>query len=541
MPAVQSSARQKLQPLFHPQTASATPSSIATGERSSIAPDRLRITGRSSLASSFVDKLSAWKSGKVIKLRVQHKVYRIEGRFLLHSSTSVGQDVSNMKSSVYIETLGCQMNVADTERASTHLRAAGYDITESVGNADVILFNTCSVRARAAQKVFTRIDAVRRMGGRGREPLIGIMGCVAQLEGESIFDHAAVKLIVGTRATDRLPMLIERVLGGENHAIDLGERLEGESWAVSTAERHSPYVAFVPIIEGCNKFCTYCIVPFSRGRERSRKAKEVVEEIVSLKDKGFSEVHLIGQNVNSYRPTIEEGLEGFEGATPFSRLLRAVAATGMERIKFTTSFPRDFHADIVTALDEHENLCDWVHLPVQSGSDRILRAMRRGYTITDYMRRVESIKRARRRLSLTSDIIVGFPGETAKEFEETIRLVEHCQYDGLYIFKYSERPGTPSAKLLNSVSEHEKAVRFDALESLQRKIQGKVYNSYVGRDVNVLVEGESVRSKEDMTGHTTCQKVVNFPGRLHLQGSVTKVRIVEAKANSLFGQMIGEV
>lgn len=442
-----------------------------------------------------------------------------------------------MKASVYIETLGCQMNVADTERAATRLRESGYDLAESSDSSDVVIFNTCSVRARAAQKVFNRIGEVRKSRS-GNEPLIGVMGCVAQLEGESLFDHSsAINLVVGTRATDRLPSLIENALEGQRKTIDLGERAEGESWAVSTVERHSPYVAFVPIIEGCNKFCSYCIVPFSRGREKSRIAAEIVNEVSRLKREGYREVHLIGQNVNSYRPGTDAGLENVAGVTPFSKLLRAVAATGMERIKFTTSFPRDFHTDIVAALDEFENLCDWVHLPVQSGSNRVLRAMRRGYKYEDYLRLVEAIKTARRRLALTSDIIVGFPGETSEEFEATMSLVEQCQYDGLYIFKYSERPGTPAASLADSVSASEKAARFLALELLQKEIQSRIYRDYVGREVNVLVEGESAKSHLDMTGHSTCHKVVNFPGDDSLLGQTVRVRVTAAKANSLYGML----
>jgi tRNA-2-methylthio-N6-dimethylallyladenosine synthase len=427
------------------------------------------------------------------------------------------------------------MNVSDTERAATRLREAGYELAETSARADVVLFNTCSVRARAAQKVFTRIGEVRK-ARKGAQPLIGVMGCVAQLEGESLFDQTGqLSLVVGTRATDRLPALIGRVLAGEPRALDLGERAAGETWSVARAERSSPRVAFVPIIEGCNKFCSYCIVPYSRGREQSRAAAEIIEEVGRLRSEGYLEIHLIGQNVNSYRPRTEAGLEGFHGATPFARLLRAVAATGMERIKFTTSFPRDFHADIVAAIDEHENLCDWVHLPVQSGSDRVLRAMRRGYRAEDYLRRVETIKRARRRLSLTSDIIVGFPGETPEEFEETMTLVENCQYDSLYIFKYSERPGTPAAGLPDDVSEEDKTARFLALERLQRKMQRPIYESYIGREVRVLAERASAKSQLDMTGHTTCHKVVNFPGTPDLAGQELKIRITAAKPNSLYG------
>ena len=440
-----------------------------------------------------------------------------------------------MKASVYIETLGCQMNVADSERAATKLREAGYDLVASSESADVVIFNTCSVRARASQKVFNRIGEVRKSRN-GNEPLIGIMGCVAQLEGHALFDHSSsISLVIGTAATDRLPSLIENARESQQRIIDLGERAEGELWKVSKIERHSPYVAFVPIIEGCNKFCSYCIVPFSRGREQSRVAAEIVDEVSRLRKDGYKEVHLIGQNVNSYRPRTSTGLEGFSGMTPFSRLLRAVAATGMERIKFTTSFPRDFHSDIVAALEENENLCDWVHLPVQSGSDRVLRAMRRGYKREDYLRRVDTIKSARRRLALTSDIIVGFPGETSEEFEETMSLVEQCQYDGLYIFKYSERPGTLASSHVDNISKWEKTARFSALEILQKKLQSCIYQRYVGREVSVLVEGESAKSSLDMTGHSTCHKVVNFPGRMALAGQEVSVRITEIKANSLYG------
>ena len=449
-----------------------------------------------------------------------------------------------MKSKVYIETFGCQMNVADTERAATGLRKAGYELTASAQGADVVLLNTCSVRERAERKVFRRIGEIRnqaKASGRKQKPLIGVMGCVAQLEGSAIFQNAsAVDLVVGTRATDRIPSLIERVQGGEAAVLDLGERQAGEVWDVSPAERRSPYVAFVPIIEGCNKFCSFCIVPYSRGRERSRSAVGIVNEVQRLRSLGYKEVHLIGQNVNSYRPQSQEGIDQYSGATPFSRLLRAVADTGMERIKFTTSFPRDFHPDIVSALEEFPNLCDWVHLPVQSGSDRMLKAMRRGHNSDDYLRRIDWIKGSRRRLSLTSDIIVGFPGESAEDFEKTMRLVRTCEYDGLYIFKYSKRPGTPAAALADAVPENEKTARFIALEELQESIQEKVYGDYVGRKISVLVERESARSNEDMTGHSTCHKVVNFRASQTQPGAIVDVLISQAKPYSLYGDLLSE-
>jgi tRNA-2-methylthio-N6-dimethylallyladenosine synthase len=344
--------------------------------------------------------------------------------------------------------------------------------------------------------------------------------------------------VAGTRATDRLPDLIERALEGEAHVLDLGERLADEVWDVPVVGRHSPYIAYIPIIEGCNKFCTYCIVPFSRGREQSREAFEIIAEVKRMLDAGYREVQLIGQNVNSYRPKTEVGLEGFSGATSFSRLLRAVAATGMPRVKFTTSFPRDFHPDIVAAMDEHENLCDWVHLPVQSGSDTVLRAMRRGYKVSDYLKRVDTIKSARRRYALTSDIIVGFPGETSEDFEATLRLVDYCRFDALYIFKYSERSGTPAARLENNVSDNEITARFLALEQLQRGIQKEIYAEYVGRKVSVLVERKSAKSDLDMSGHTSCNKVVNFPCGEDLKGQIVSVRVNRAKANSLYGELV---
>ena len=448
-----------------------------------------------------------------------------------------------MKSKVYIETFGCQMNVADTERAATGLRKAGYELAASADAADVVLLNTCSVRERAARKVFRRIGEIRSGAKKAgqQKPLIGVMGCVAQLEGEAIFKNApAVDLIIGTRATDRIPSLIERARGGEADVIDLDERREGEVWDVSPAERRSPYVAYVPIIEGCNKFCSFCIVPYSRGREKSRSALELVAEVQRLRSLGYKEVHLIGQNVNSYRPKSPEGLERYSGATPFSRLLRAVAATGMERIKFTTSFPRDFHPDIVSALEEFPNLCDWIHLPVQSGSDRILKAMRRGHNSTDYLRRVETVKRSKRRLAMTSDVIVGFPGESEEDFDQTMRLVRSCEYDGLFIFKYSKRAGTPAAALADVIPEAEKTARFIALENLQESIQHKIYNGYVGRNVSVLVEKESARSTEDMTGHSTCHKVVNFRTEKTKPGELVDVLISQAKPYSLYGELVSK-
>lgn len=443
-----------------------------------------------------------------------------------------------MKPRVYIETHGCQMNVADSERAATGLRASGYDLCESVDDADVVLLNTCSVREKAERKVYTRIGELRAARPNKQDLLVGVMGCVAQLEGDAVFEHASsVNMVIGTRATDRIPVLIERARDGEKRVLDLGERGDNDSWDVSPVERHSPHVAFIPIIEGCNKFCSFCIVPYSRGRERSRPASEIVAEAKRLQALGYKEIHLIGQNVNSYRPRVEDGLGGFGGATPFCRLLRAVAATGLPRIKFTTSFPRDFHPDIVSAIEENPNLCDWVHLPVQSGSDRILKLMRRGHKRSDYLARIDRIKSSSRRLALTSDMIVGFPGETDEDFQQTVDLVRECEYDSLYIFKYSKRAGTPAAEFHDNVPESEKTVRFLELEKVQRAAQEKIYRSYVGRTLSVLAEKQSSRSETDLSGHSTCHKVVNFAGDSSLEGEIVDVVVTAAKTNSLYGSL----
>ena len=463
---------------------------------------------------------------------------------------------------VYLETMGCQMNVSDSERVATKLVSEGYEITEDIASADVVLINTCSVREKAEQKLFTQVGRVRQKYG--REPVIGVMGCVAQLEGDTLFQRApSIDFVLGTKAVGRVGEAIANAVDQRSgtlpnarvaarHAdphfdsrrsgkfakyIDLGEREIDYDWSVAGGQRHSKHVAFVPIIEGCNKFCTYCIVPFSRGRERSLPAAEIVRQVLTLMREGVKEVHLIGQNVNSYRPTSEAGLEGFKGSTPFSCLLRAVAATGIERVKFTTSFPRDFKPDIVDAIEENENLCNWVHLPVQSGSDRVLKAMRRLHTIDSYKKKIDRIRSSPRDIALTSDIIVGFPGETEEDFDRTVELVEYCGYDSAYIFKYSPRPGTPAFEMLDTVSDEEKTARFIELERVQREVQNRRLQRYLGKTLSVLAERESTKSESDITGHSTCHKVVNFRGTRDMIGSIRNVRINEVKSNSLYGEV----
>jgi len=435
---------------------------------------------------------------------------------------------------VYLETYGCQMNVSDSERVATALERDGYEMTSDELSADVILLNTCSVREKAEHKLYSRVGRIRHVDR--PKPVIGVMGCVAQLEGETLFNKIeGVDFVLGTRAVGRVADVIGRVYDGEEGIVDLGEREDDYDWTVADTHRHSPYVAFLPIIEGCNKFCTYCIVPFSRGRERSFPASDIIRQVLEMRRNGVKEVHLIGQNVNSYRPETESGLEGFAGKSAFSRLLRAVAATGIERIKFNTSFPRDFNDDIVDAIEEHENLCNWVHLPVQSGSNRVLAAMKRGHTIERYFKQIDRLKSSNREIALTTDIIVGFPGETEADFMDSVKMVEYCGFDMAYIFKYSPRPGTPAFEMIDDVSPAEKTLRFLELEQAQKSSQSNALQRYINQVLKVLVEVGSSRSATGLTGHSTCHKVVNFEGSSDMLGQIVDVKITEIKANSLFG------
>lgn len=456
-----------------------------------------------------------------------------------YMSRSLNKDKNlNARNRVYIETFGCQMNVSDSERVATKLQNSGYDIVASEADADVVLLNTCSVRERAEQKLYTRVGEIADPKRVEEKPIIGVLGCVAQLEGETLFDKSTnIDFVVGTRAVGRIDSVIAEIKLKRNRAIDLGERELDYDWSVGENQRKSPYVAFVPIIEGCNKFCTYCIVPFSRGRERSLPADQVIRQINALKEQGIKEIHLIGQNVNSYRPKTESGLEKFKGATPFSRLLRAAAATNIERIKFNTSFPRDFHPDIVSSINEFDNLCNWVHLPVQSGSDRVLKLMRRGHTASDYLKKIEAVKKSPRKIALTTDVIVGFPGENEDDFRETVKLYEECEFDTAYIFKYSPRPGTIAASQPDFVSTEAKRERFLALEKIQKRFLEQSLKDYVGRSIEVLAENYSAKSDDDFTGHTRCHKVVNFEAKTARLGDLVQVRVTESKVNSLRGEL----
>jgi len=437
---------------------------------------------------------------------------------------------------VYLETFGCQMNVSDSERISTTLARDGFEMTANEATADVVIINTCSVREKAEHKLYSRVGRLRKRNA-GKMPIVGVMGCVAQLEGETLFNKIeGVDFVLGTRAVGRVSNAVNETLSGRSGYLDVGEREDDYDWTVADTHRHSPYVAFLPIIEGCNKFCTYCIVPFSRGRERSFEASEIVRQVEELKKKGVREVHLIGQNVNSYKPESDSGLENFAGKSAFSRLLRAVAATGIERIKFTTSFPRDFRSDIVEAIEDNANLCNWVHLPVQSGSNRVLKLMKRGHTIEKYFEKIDRLRSSNRDIALTTDIIVGFPGETEEDFQDSVKMVDYCGFDMAYIFKYSPRPGTPAFGMPDDVSTAEKTLRFLALERVQKELQDNRLQRYLNKVLKVLVESKSSRTTDGLNGHSTCHKVVNFEGSEDMLGKIVDVTITKIKANSLFGE-----
>jgi tRNA-2-methylthio-N6-dimethylallyladenosine synthase len=464
--------------------------------------------------------------------------------------TIVEASLSGPQRRFYIETYGCQMNVHDSEKAAAVLSGIGYSQVHEPGSADLLLLNTCMVREKPQQKVYSRVGELRG-GGRKRRaektqkpaPIIGVMGCVAQAEAQKIFKKSPdVRLVIGTHSIGSLPELISQLDKGFARAIDIRQTKEPDFLDISPAEHQTPHVAFITIIEGCDNFCSFCIVPFTRGRERSRPASSILAEARGLVERGYHEIQLLGQNVNSYRGSFE-GVEDSSlvdvSRDPFVVLLELIAReSGAPRIKYTTSHPRDFNEQIVRVMDEYDNLCPWVHLPVQSGSTRILELMRREYTREEYLEKIAAIKRARRDISITGDMIVGYPGETEEDFEATLSLVREVEYDGLYMFKYSPRPNTHAAKLKDSVAEEIKSERLSRLQALQAEVQRHRFQRYIGREVEVLVEGTAARGQGQMSGHTACNKVVNFTAPSSLIGQLIRVRITAASPNSLIGEWL---
>ncbi len=463
-----------------------------------------------------------------------------------------GVPQSNPQKTFYLETFGCQMNVHDSEKVVGTLLQEGYRQVETVEQADLVLYNTCSIRDKAEQKVFNRLSDYKKYKKQGKT--FGVLGCVAQQEGEKIFERAPyVSLVCGSASYSKLPSMLAQLESATLEARKSGSRkAETESLVRITGlddretdacfeteftARTNPHRGYITIIEGCDKFCAYCVVPYTRGKERSRTSKSVLAEARQMADLGYTEIQLLGQNVNSYKDS-----EGNSSARKtFAELLAAVGEVpGIRRVRFTTSHPRDFGRDIVDAIDAVPTLCDHVHLPVQSGSSRVLDAMQRLYTRDQYLERIQWMKAAKREISITTDVIVGFPGETESDFAETLGLLEEVGYDAVFAFKYSPRPNTPSLKLEDAIPDQEKARRLEGLMGKQREIQTASYKRYIGTRCEVMVEGKN-EARAQYIGRTTHNKTLNFaapPSANPKPGSYAPIRVTGSFPNSLLGELV---
>ena len=434
----------------------------------------------------------------------------------------------------YIETFGCQMNAHDSEKVVGTLLAEGYAQVETPEEAELVLYNTCSIRDKAEQKVFNRLQQFKR-DGKGK--VFGVLGCVAQQEGNQIFERAPhVSLVAGSASYAKLPEMLVQLEAGNRRVTGLSFDRD-EAFETPFAKRDNPHRAYINIIEGCDKSCAYCVVPFTRGPERSRTSQSVMREIDQLARAGYTEVQLLGQNVNSYQ---DPAFGGWDFAT---LLEHAGQVPGIRRVRFTTSHPRDFRKQIIEAIDRTETLCNHVHLPVQSGSSDVLKRMDRLYTRDEYMRRIEWMKSAQRDIAITSDIIVGFPGETEADFGETLKLLSEVEFDSLFIFKYSKRPNTAALQYEDHISEEEKARRWQVVQEHQRGIQLRRNAKYVGRTEAVLVEGYN-QATNQWIGRTGQNKTLNFTdpqfvaprdGRT-LVGEYLDVLVTRAGPHSLAGE-----
>jgi tRNA-2-methylthio-N6-dimethylallyladenosine synthase len=447
------------------------------------------------------------------------------------NSPAPDAEPSQANRSFYLETFGCQMNAHDSEKVAGVLLARGYRQVESADAADMVLFNTCSIREKAAQKVFTRLNDFR--GRRGQDKVVGVLGCVAQQEGEAIFERAPwVRMVCGSASYRNLPQLLTEIESGGTRVTGLDLDTD-ETFETDVTRRDNPIRAYLTIIEGCDYACSYCVVPHTRGPQRSRTSAFVLNEARHLVAQGFTEVQLLGQTVNSYR-------DPSDAAMNFAQLLGAVAAVpGIRRVRFTTSHPNDFTREIVDAIDSTPALCDHIHLPVQSGSTRVLKEMRRTYSREEYLEKIRWIRDARRPSSITTDIIVGFPGESESEFEETMSLLDEVKFDGVFAFKYSPRPNTSAKDMPSAVSEDVKSQRLAILQQRQREIQIAQNQNFLGGEFEVLVDGRH-ESRGQWSGRTTSNRIVNFTSLdQSLLGEYCQVKITGAGPNSLIGAHLG--
>jgi len=442
---------------------------------------------------------------------------------------SLPESATGRPKSFYIETFGCQMNVHDSEKVAGLLLARGYRPVGSHEEADLILYNTCSIREKAAQKVFSRLGAFRK-GREAGQKMIGVLGCVAQQEGERFFEKAPqVRLVCGSASYSKLPELLDLLERGNRRVTGLSLDTD-ECFETELTRRDNPFRAYLTIIEGCDKECAYCVVPVTRGPERSRPSDKILAECRRLVGDGYTEIQLLGQNVSSYRDPSPARLS-------FAKLLARVAEIeGIRRVRFITSHPRDFTPDIVQAIESYPALCDQVHLPAQSGSSRVLARMSRGYTREEYLEKINCIRNAKRAISISTDIIVGFCDETIEDFEQTVTLLDEAQYDQVFSFKYSPRPNTRAVGWADSVAEEEKARRLMILQEHQRQIQWGRNQSLVGRTFEVLVEGFQPHLGQAV-GRTTSNRVINFPGEPEWLGHYSSVLVTAAGPNSLVGML----
>ncbi len=434
----------------------------------------------------------------------------------------------------YIETFGCQMNVHDSEKVVGTLLAQGYTQVETPEAARLVFYNTCSIRDKAEQKVFARLANFKRQAGQGK--IFGVLGCVAQHQGERIFEQAPhVSLVCGSASYTKLPQLLVQLETGGRRVTGLSLDTD-ETFETPLTRRDNPFRAYLTIIEGCDKHCAYCVVPFTRGPERSRTSASVLAEARQLAEAGYTEIQLLGQNVNSYRDPSPAGWD-------FAALLAEVGRVpGLRRVRFTTSHPRDFTPAIVEAIEDNPVLCDHVHLPVQSGSDRVLAAMQRDYTRDQYMERIERMKKARRPLAISTDIIVGFPGETGEDFQETLALLDEVEYDSVFSFKYSPRPNTAAIGMAGALPEEVKSERLTVLQENQRAIQLRRNAALAGERQEVLIEGRREKLRQ-WIGRSSQNRIVNFtvPASApdeNLLGTYCWTRIRSAGPNSLVGEWI---
>jgi tRNA-2-methylthio-N6-dimethylallyladenosine synthase len=439
--------------------------------------------------------------------------------------------VSTQQKTFYIETFGCQMNFHDSEKVVGTLISEGYQQVEREEDADLIVYNTCSIRDKAEQKVFNRLNDFKKLHKEGKR--FAVLGCVAQQEGEKIFERAPyVSLVAGSASYRNLPNMLVQLGEGATRITGLDDRQTDQTFDTEFTARSNPHRGYFTIIEGCDKFCAYCVVPYTRGKERSRTSDSVLAEARRMADAGYTDVQLLGQNVNSYSdPSHKQS---------FAELLASVGEIpGIRRVRFTTSHPRDFTKDIVDAIDAVPTLCDHVHLPVQSGSSRVLDAMFRDYTREEYLERIAWMKAAKREISITTDTITGFPGETEDEFRETLTLLTEVGYDGVFAFKYSPRPNTPALQYADSIPEDEKSRRLQILMEHQREIQRVSYRRHVGQTIEVMVEGKNT-ARGQMIGRTSQNKTLNFVlnGMPEPQtGQYVSVAVTQAFPNSLLGEL----